>query len=34
MTVNGNAGKTSPIKAGLLDGDYVLGYVFPTKKNL
>lgn len=30
ITVNGTAGKTTPIKAGQLDGAPVLGYVFPT----
>ncbi|WP_452598308.1 hypothetical protein [Pontimicrobium sp. MEBiC01747] len=30
ITVKGTAGKTTPIKAGQLDGAPVLGYVFPT----
>ena len=30
IEVNGTAGKTTPIKAGQLDGAPVLGYVFPT----
>lgn len=30
ISVNGTAGKTTPAKAGQLDGAAVLGYVFPT----
>ena len=30
ISVNGNAGKTTPTKVGQLDGAPVLGYVFPT----
>lgn len=30
INVKGNAGKTTPVKAGQLDGAPVLGYVFPT----
>lgn len=30
ISVNGTAGKTTPIKVGQLDGAPVLGYVFPT----
>jgi len=30
ISVNGTAGKTTPTKAGQLDGAPVLGYVFPT----
>lgn len=30
IDVKGTAGKTTPVKAGQLDGAHVLGYVFPT----